>query len=334
MVSVKSSGGDYSSLSSAEAGEQGDLVSLDRQLDIECYSMNDSGANVTVNGWTTDATRYLRIYAAAGERHAGAWSTSKYRISRASGAAPILTVSEDYVRLEGLQIEDTDATFGQGSIQVSSTAAAASSDIRIDSCIFRAGGTRGAVDSYSTVYIVSGKTTIRNTLIYGNALNPGVFSTFGSNSPTVNIDNCTITGCGSYGLKNGSGTWTVRNVYSGGHGTDSYNGTMTRTTCAHSTATSFAGSTASVAHSAANFTNVTGGSEDYHLVSGSALIDAGTDLSGTFTTDINGATRSAPWDIGADEFAGGGATGQPTWRRFGGVAYGRAPVGVHGVGVY
>jgi hypothetical protein len=42
-----------------------------------------------------------------------------------------------------------------------------------------------------------------------------------------------------------------------------------------------------------------------HLVSGSALRGVGTDLSGTFTEDIDGDTRSA-WDIGADEFQGGG----------------------------
>ncbi len=38
---------------------------------------------------------------------------------------------------------------------------------------------------------------------------------------------------------------------------------------------------------------------DFHLSPGSPAIGAGTDLSGTFTTDINGVTRTAPWDIGA-----------------------------------
>ena len=48
------------------------------------------------------------------------------------------------------------------------------------------------------------------------------------------------------------------------------------------------------------FTNVTAGSEDLHLKAGAAAIDVGTDLSATFTTDIDGTTRSVPWDIGAD----------------------------------
>ena len=60
-----------------------------------------------------------------------------------------------------------------------------------------------------------------------------------------------------------------------------------------------------VAYSTANFTNVTSGSENLHLAAGSALIDAGTDLSITFTTDIDGETRQTGvnlWDIGADEY--------------------------------
>ncbi|TET36709.1 MAG: hypothetical protein E3J72_08100 [Planctomycetota bacterium] len=41
---------------------------------------------------------------------------------------------------------------------------------------------------------------------------------------------------------------------------------------------------------------------DFHLKAGADCIDAGTDLSGTFTTDIDGQTRTGTWDIGADEY--------------------------------
>ena len=41
---------------------------------------------------------------------------------------------------------------------------------------------------------------------------------------------------------------------------------------------------------------------DFHLHSSDTTAkDAGTDLSGTFTDDIDGDTRSGTWDIGADE---------------------------------
>jgi hypothetical protein len=57
------------------------------------------------------------------------------------------------------------------------------------------------------------------------------------------------------------------------------------------------------------FTNVTAGSEDFHLISTDTdAIDNGADLSGTFTTDIDGTTRSGTWDIGADEYVSSAPT--------------------------
>ena len=41
------------------------------------------------------------------------------------------------------------------------------------------------------------------------------------------------------------------------------------------------------------------GSENYHLKTNSNLIGAGKDLSGTFTTDLDGNDRQIPQDIGA-----------------------------------
>jgi hypothetical protein len=45
----------------------------------------------------------------------------------------------------------------------------------------------------------------------------------------------------------------------------------------------------------AGFTNVTPGSDDFHLKAGSALLAVGTSLSGTFTGDIDGETRPTNW---------------------------------------
>ncbi|MGZ3817384.1 MAG: choice-of-anchor Q domain-containing protein, partial [Bdellovibrio sp.] len=48
------------------------------------------------------------------------------------------------------------------------------------------------------------------------------------------------------------------------------------------------------------FMDVTG--LNFHIQSGSVLIDKGVDLSSSFTTDKDGNTRSGAWDIGAYEF--------------------------------
>ncbi len=51
------------------------------------------------------------------------------------------------------------------------------------------------------------------------------------------------------------------------------------------------------------FLNITAGFEDLHLKPTSAAINAGTNLSGNFTNDIDDETRGSTWDMGADEVA-------------------------------
>lgn len=299
-VTVKSSGGDYTSLNAAEAGEQADLVTADVQLDIECYAFDDT-TSCSFNGWTTDATRYIRVFTPSTERHAGVWTTSKYRRRSSTGFGAVTTVNEDYVRFEGIQFYQPSGSY-TALIRVDA-ATAASTDIRVTNCILNG---MSMTTGLGLTYCGSGAVTIENSLAYGGS-GKGIYSN-SSSIAQYYIDNCTVVACGTYGMEQASTSgFTVRNTYVGGNGTDAYNGTFTRTTCMHSSATSYTGSTGSIAYDTSNFTNVTGGSEDLHLVTGSDLIDAGTDLSADFTIDIDGETRSGTWDIGADELVSGGA---------------------------
>ncbi len=56
------------------------------------------------------------------------------------------------------------------------------------------------------------------------------------------------------------------------------------------------------------FVSTTPGTEDFHIITGSTAEDVGTDLRGFFLVDIDGANRSSPWDIGADDVLAGGAS--------------------------
>jgi hypothetical protein len=300
-VTVKPSGGDYTSLANAEAGEQADLVTLDRQLDIECYAMLDS-SRVTFDGWTTDATRFIRVLIPATERHDGKWNTSAYRITGAFTFNSAVTINEDYIRLEGIQTQNTDAATNSTSIIVTATAGA--SDVRIGESIIRNGNS-------TSLYWTQGTGRVQNTLLYGCFAGVGLNSGGNFHTDTLTVDNSTCVANATYGFFRNSDNLVLRNCYAGGNGTAAYNGTMTRTTCAHSSATAYAGSTANVAYDGTNFADVTAGNEDLHLVSGSALIDAGTDLSATFSGDIDGDTRSGTWDIGADEFVAVGSSVAP-----------------------
>lgn len=315
-VTVKSSGGDYTSLAAAEAGEQGNLVTLDRQTDIECYaSAAGDSTQVTIDGWTTDATRYIRFVCPAGERHAGVWDASKYHLTLATSGSPggCITIREAYTRIEYLQVRNTrasapdfnDAIYSEGTF------------VLVDGCITRGG--------YRSIRTPGAGSEIRNCIAY-EGVRSGMFiqGTSGGFSSALN---CTAIGA-LYGLESSASVNypQAKNVYAHGGtwafatGTGAAGGSVAKTNCMSSdtTATNNTGGggatncTNSVAHSTANFTNVTSGSESYLLPSGSALIDAGVDLSATFTNDINGTTRpqGSGFDVGADEYAavGGGVT--------------------------
>lgn len=324
---VKSSGGDYSSLSAWEAAQQGNLVSLDEVHVGECYAFADTTA-FTIDGSTTDATRYMKITVAAGNRHAGSYSTSAYRLEVSGSFAAPITISDDYCQIEWIQVKQTGGTANHYSYILINNL----TGLLINK-IIHAGGGAATSPNGACIGVASsaGTGTIRNSVLY-KANGAGIYcNNFGGG--TLDIQNCTIAGCGTYGIHNNSGTVTAVNCYSGGNTTDDYSGTITKTTCMHSSATVFTGSTASTAHSTANFTNVTAGSQDYHLVSGSALIDAGTDKSATYTDDIDGDTRSGTFDVGADEFVSV-ATGQPTRRRFGLCAHAAFPPTREGVRLF
>ncbi len=83
ISTIKEDGtGDYTSLSAWEAGENRDLVALDEiaVAQIDGTWTNPDTTAVTIDGWVTDATRYIKIYTTATARHDGKWNTGKYRL--------------------------------------------------------------------------------------------------------------------------------------------------------------------------------------------------------------------------------------------------------------
>jgi hypothetical protein len=285
---VKSSGGDYTSLAAWEAGRQGVLSEIET---AECYSFLDTAA-VTIDGWTTTSSFYIRIYAPTAERHIGVWNTGKYRLEGSNPFDGLLIINEQYTRLEGLQIRNTGAS--------GHAVALNAANCLIESTIGR--GTDQVFRSYSG----SNGSIYRNCIGYGGSAE-AFYIAFGE---TLTFQNCTGAG-GTYGWSDNDGTSTCTNCYARGT-TGGYNGVGTITTSGASNTSGSPAGLDNVAYSTVNFANVTAGSEDLRLVSGSALIGSGTDLSGTFTVDIAGNTRSVPFDVGAHEYVSAAAARLPS----------------------
>lgn len=311
---VKSSGGNYTTAVAAEAGEQGDFVSLDIVKKIELYASakGSDSSQLNIDGSTTDATRYWIWTCPPGERHAGVWDTNKhyFEFSYSASGGGIIRNQDDFTVLEFLQVRNTN-----GSAAEFNNCIYCDNKVTINSCITRGG--------YQGLSALTNPSTVRNCLCYGAVAVGAYVSTSGA-SPS-SIENCTLIG-GTAGLSFSSSVvyGFAKNVYAHGGtrgiGSSASGGgmpggvvTKTNVTTSDTTATGNSGGggatncTNSIAHDTSNFTNVTSGSEDYRLPVGSALIDDGVDLSGTFTLDIAGNTRGATFDVGAFEYVAGGS---------------------------
>jgi hypothetical protein len=300
----------FNSLSAWEAARARDITSGtgDDTIENVICSTNGGAADTTpfdiTTSWTLSATNYITISVDSSYRHAGYYDTSKFRITEGATFNGIIDIRANpaYVRIDGLQIYHSKESSGsnESAIYIPSTV---TSGLIYVSDIIGIGGRRTIFNSSAATF------DMWNSIIYGiTGQTAGVYLNNASGSLTAY--SCTSGNSGgTAGFHNAAGTMTLKNCYANSGGTD-YFGTITLTTCASSDSTGSVG-LQTIAYSTGNFTNVTSGSENLHLVSGSSLIGVGTDTSGDsapfdFTTDIDGDSRGSSWDVGADQIASPG----------------------------
>jgi hypothetical protein len=293
------------------------ITSGDRYAEIVISGDWSGGADtaaVTISGLYMSPTNYLHIYTDAANRASASWDTSKYRLETANARAIGLgstTSGNGLVRIDGLQIGLSSASGNYQSIFYNDGAAAGDT-WWVSNCLLKQCANNSyripvvwAEDSDATWYFW-------NNVCYGvGTTNHANNSCYAAYAGTHNIYSCVLIG-GVYGVWfNGSGkVCTVKNTYCGGTITEDFYraaGVLAKTNCASEdqsaddtsgtdeTATNCVA--AAVALSTSTFVNVTAGSEDFHLVVGSALIGAGATTSGDsapmdFTTDIDGDARA------------------------------------------
>jgi len=304
LHTIKSSGGDYTSLAAWEAATQGDLTGLGPAI-AECYDLDDT-TDVAIAGWTTTPTDYIEIRAADSARCNGstrAQTGNTYRLS-GTDAGGQLRIAEEYVRIKGIEVRANNATpaigFPAGTIS-------APSDLRVEDCVLISSDVT-ASSSYVVLATEAGATiSFRNCLVVGKRR--GIDT---RNSDAVTIDHCTFYGLGAdLGLVCDSEAtvtntaafgYTSQCFWTGGAAPTGSNNAGSDT----SVSTDYTSSLASLV-AANEFTNpsLSDTDMDFSLLSGSNLRDAGT---GSFATDIAGASRDVSPDIGAFEFVAGGAT--------------------------
>lgn len=295
MEALYGVGGYYTSLSLWEAGEQANLTTLDEIRTAVCYNDWPSGLddNVTVAGWTTDATRYAKITVADGHRHDGTpgtgfWitRTGTQQVVRSGQAGTVVEWVDAFTNATSFTdarafyftntgvIRNCIARSAHTANALNHCLDTVSNAVRVECCLV-VGGYNGIrtvgplLNSVATGAVVgvtrSQGLVVKNTVAYGNTTNwgSGTYDAASSNNAT------------------GSATDDTPNANAGITGV-----------------------------TAADFANAA--ANDFHLSSGSVLHGAGVNLYSDFTTDIDGDTwpSSGAWDIGYDYYveAGGPIT--------------------------
>lgn len=312
---------DYGSLLAWEAGEQANLPALDEIREALCRATSglmDMAGTVDIDGWTTDATRFIRIR--GDDSRAYRILNSAYYILHYHTPSNIIVIAEDFVRIENLQILcDNDDDYGANGITCNGPNHGATTDIRVTECIIK--NLTGVKNNGSCIGISfnmgDGRTARAiNNFIYNFNSGPvadriGIYSDY----PNTFLYNNTIYGC-RQGIKITATTRhlaknnIVQNSGGNAYGSVAFRAGSNYNVSDDATTTGGANDTPSAAVGLVN-----PAADDLHLSAADVIAkDTGLSLAADtyypFSIDIDNRARpyGAAWDRGADEYEpqGGG----------------------------
>ena len=299
---IKSSGGDFTSLSAAvdhlEASHS-NLVTADVYALLEIQDSFEDTSAVTVHNITTDATRYVEIYTLAAARHAGEWDEAKYHLHTTN--ATCVYIGINHAHFVGIQFLAEHTTGGYGQSYCIHTSADYFGGFIADRCITR-GITASSADGWigfnlnSPYQSSSPHARVQNCVLYcdTNGWSRTGINIASSYVGDIHIYNSTFKTCETGVNQQGDTNYSIRVKNCGFIScTNDFGGTITEVqTNSETTPTLKAGTS-------------------FHLDSTDMTWkDQGTDLSADSgiinSLDVDGETRSGTWDIGADEYVSGG----------------------------
>ena len=322
-----------------------DLPAAGAIMYVACYADGADPAQVTINGWTTSSATYIDIFTpvlasqvGTSQRHNGAWDPTKYRLVGATANNGRLVIADGYVRVTGLQIENTALKASQQPAGIRLNGGNAVVEARLSHNILRATDPGVPADAWTSgivMYPADG-TVLKawNNVIYD--WGTGIKSEYALTTDTVILYNNTIINNNIAGIQlvdHPAGTYRLANNLVQGAATN-YGGP----------------GMSNLDYSAGNLSQDTTspqvplrskvvtfvGAPDYHLnVADANAKDQGTTLSAdpflAVFDDIDGQVRTAPWDIGADDASGTTAVKLMSFEAVAGGRGGRAAV-ADGVG--
>lgn len=285
---IVAGGGDYTSLTGFESGEQRTL-GTDEFAVAECQTGTDTAGAANWSGWVFGSGSGIRVREAAGHLHG-------FVFKPATGNAHTLAVGHT-VHIRGIHIFPDD---GHGFIKAGVNTAT----MMVERCLIQ--GQNGNDNDHAIVTNAASTWFIWNNIIWDwqrssdTATISGIICNHADS--VVHASNNTVVNC-RYGITQSAGTLNLKNNIVQSCTTADYSGTF------GTTATNISSDTTSpeTGLRSITLTFVDAANDDYHLDdTDTAAIGAGTDLhaDGTlaFADDFDGDSRpNGAWDIGADQ---------------------------------
>ena len=269
------------------------LVTVDQSWQLDCYNDWPAGldSKADLSGFTTDATHNIIITSPASERHDGT-PGSGFHVRYSADFTHAIDINVGvHATAEWMDIATTGSS---GCVRGRDTAKLYNSLVSMPAVH----ASRAAVTMDYFGF------EVRNCIVYDSDKGIG-----GASDADVGvlIDNCTAIDCTTWGFKiqGQSGRESiVRNCVAHNCGTSFDSPTSLSASCSNNAAsdasTTTPPGTSPLTDDIVNADFADYANEDYHLSATSQLKDVGVDLSSIFTDDIDGETRTTPWDIGAD----------------------------------
>jgi hypothetical protein len=254
---IGAGGGDYTTVAGWESSRQTSQAN-------EVLSVQEAfeDARVDIAGATNrDVNRYREINVPVAYRHTGVRTTG-YRVKGTTNAPAIQTTGENYVRLIGLAVTNTNTGSSARGLYLEDYAL-------VDSCLI--------YDTYGQgiLALLATPSTIQNTIAYDCGKNTGVVQSVSSGATTT-LFNCTVMhslGASSYCYQGGLATNCIGmggvagDFVSMESGSDYNISEDTSAPGANSIASNtFTASAAPGAGDHVGMTNITSGSQDCHLI--------------------------------------------------------------------
>ena len=284
----------YASLSEWESARQGTLTEVE---EVIC-STNGGAAHtgtVTINGWTTSSSNYIDLKVAAGHRHAGVWDNTKFRMTPTTFCIRVIA---EHVRITGFQfyVAFTSGVTPTNQICIDIGNNFSAGQVQLQECIIRSNSTSSGHTGIALRTNSTLPSVIRNCVVYDWPT--GISNPTG---PLIYVYNTTVHGCAT-GVSGSNSEIVAKNVLVQDCTTACWSGTF-HANCTNNASDDNTAPGANAVNGEVTFVNEAG--DDFHLDSADTIARGnGSDLSADatfpFAGDIDGETRSAPWDIGAD----------------------------------